>query len=164
MKGEVEAAATDVKRVAGVRAVEEVKGCGETQRRLHAGIAQLQQRLGAAGVEGAVERAPRKEAAAAVFALYRRPVKRGLRATWETEERGEQPLTPLPALQDLEVDEDEEGEAGDGDCAVQAMGVGRGPVQTPAKGMVAYAAGRVLSPPAYMAGGGLLDDSLQCEE
>ena len=163
VRGEVEAAATDARRMAGARAVEEVEGCEEAQRRLHADIARLQQRVASAGV-GAVERAPRVEAAATTFALYRRPVKGGLGGVWGAEEEGERPLTPLPALQELEVDEDEEDGAGDGGRGLQGMGVGDGQQQTPAKGMAANAAVRVQSPPAYMGGGGLLDDLLQCEE
>ena len=157
VKSEVDAASSDPRRAASASAEGQLTQCSAAQRGLHQGIAQLQ--VGMREERRLVEEktaADRAAPAKAFFALYGRKRRGG--DVMEVEAgNSDRPLSPLPQLGELVWEDKEEVELKE-NADVEAVGL-----QTPVK--VGGGGSQLQSPPAYMGGGGLLDDSLpHCDD
>ena len=162
VKRELEAASTESRREAAVRAEGEVEHCMTHQQRLHGELGGLQQQLTEALTDLSHGRPrPAKASAkesqsvpsplASFFTLYSA---RSRQAERRAEAR---PITNVPALAELSL----HGESGEEavEAAEEVAGVSVGSLATPLKsGVDQHDAGTLGTPPAYMAGGGLLDD------
>ena len=159
VKGELEAASSESRRDAAVQAETEVQQCTAHQQRLHGELGRLQSELTAA-MSVLPEVRPRAASARAAaarqgdspsfFTLYRaRPWRTGQQEGC----RETRPVTPLPSLAELSLHDVSEQQ-------VQEAATGAAePLITPVKSSTErHDASLPSSPPAYMAGGGLLDD------